>query len=153
MKGRGRDGKESKGGRVCALCVCVHCACAWCMCAWCMVHVCMVHGACVHGACVHGACVHGALCVLCALCVCVHCVHCERDGVESKGGRDWRRKGGGRRDELNQRGSKQPLEDALKSNFGRLFVDPAPQNFPCAFISFHSHPWVFSIAPKSVGIF
>ena len=64
-----------------------------------------------------------------------------------------RREEGGRRDELNQRGSKQPLEDALKSNFGRLFVDPAPQNFPCAFISFHSHPWVFSIAPKSVGIF
>ena len=83
----------------------------------------------------------------------VHVCMVQRDSVESKGGRDWRRKGGGRRDELNQRGSKQPLEDALKSNFGRLFVDPAPQNFPCAFISFHSHPWVFSIAPKSVWIF
>ena len=33
-------------------------------------------------------------------------------------------KGGGRRDELNQRGSKQPLEDALKSNFGRLLSTP-----------------------------
>ena len=64
-----------------------------------------------------------------------------------------RREEGGRRDELNQRGSKRPLEDALKSNFGRLFVDPAPQNFPCAFISFHSHPWVFSLAPKSAWIF
>jgi hypothetical protein len=35
-----------------------------------------------------------------------------------------RREEGGRRDELNQRGSKQPLEDALKSNFGRLLSTP-----------------------------
>ena len=122
----------------------------------CALHVCMVHGACVHGACVHGAwCMCAWFMVrVCMVHVCmVHVCMVQRDSVESKGGRDWRREEGGRRDELNQRGSKQPLEDALKSNFGRLFVDPAPQNFPCAFISFHSHPWVFSIAPKSVWIF
>jgi hypothetical protein len=39
-----------------------------------------------------------------------------------KGGR--RREERGRRDELNQRGSKRPLEDALKSNFGGLLSTP-----------------------------
>ena len=68
----------------------------------CALHVCMVHGACVHGACVHGAwCMCAWFMVhVCMVHVCmVHVCIVQRDSVESKGGRDWRREDGGRRDE------------------------------------------------------
>ena len=59
----------------------------------------------------------------------------------------------GRWDELNQRGSKRPLEDALKSNFGRLLSTP-PLKFSLV-LPFLSTLLLgfFWFVPKSVGIF